>query len=180
MVLPMDGSQSPGPNVSRPRVTMPHVPRPHLPVSGLPKPRLRGWLHQIAFFVSIPAGIALVALARGAQARVGTMVFAATLTGLYGVSAAYHRGRWSERAHRVWRRRYRSMMYVFIDGTCRPVTLLALHPAWGITLLALAWSGAVWGVLISPLRLERWHGVGFALYLVLGWFGAVALVQLVR
>ena len=28
----------------------------HLP----PKPRLRGWLHEIAFFVSIPAGLALV------------------------------------------------------------------------------------------------------------------------
>jgi hypothetical protein len=26
-----------------------------------PKPRLRGWFHEIAFFVSIPAGIALIA-----------------------------------------------------------------------------------------------------------------------
>ena len=49
-----------------------------------PKPRLRGRLHQVAFFASIPAGIALVALARGAEARVGAAVFAASLTALYG------------------------------------------------------------------------------------------------
>jgi hemolysin III len=62
----------------------------HLP--AVTKPRLRGRLHQIAFFASIPAGITLVALARGAEARVGAAIFAATLSGLFGVSAAYHRG----------------------------------------------------------------------------------------
>ena len=67
----------------------------HLHLPNIPKPRLRGRLHQVAFVVSIPAGIALVALARGAEARVGAAIFAASLTGLYGVSAAYHRGGWS-------------------------------------------------------------------------------------
>ena len=28
-------------------------------LSSSPKPRLRGWLHEVAFFVSIPAGVAL-------------------------------------------------------------------------------------------------------------------------
>ncbi|MFP3900949.1 MAG: PAQR family membrane homeostasis protein TrhA [Acidimicrobiia bacterium] len=166
--------------MDRPHVHLPHPHVPHVRRPHLPKPRLRGRLHQIAFFVSIPAGIALVALARGVEARIGAMVFAATLSGLYGVSAAYHRGRWSERAHQVWKRLDHSMIFVFIAGTYTPVTLLALHPAWGITLLALAWSGAVVGILISTLRLDRWHGVGFALYLVLGWLGATALYQLAR
>lgn len=146
----------------------------------LTRPRLRGRLHQIAFFVSIPAGIALVAVAQGAQARLTASVFAATLSGLYGVSAAYHRGRWSERAHRVMKHLDHSMIFVFIAGSYTPVTLLALQPAWGVTLLALAWSGAAVGVLITVLRLERWHGVGFALYLVLGWLAVVAFAQLVR
>jgi hemolysin III len=147
-------------------------------LSAVTKPRLRGRLHQIAFFASIPAGITLVASARGAEARVGAAIFAATLTGLFGVSAAYHRGRWSDGGQRLMKHLDHSMIFVFIAGSYTPVTLLALRPSWGITLLALAWSGAAVGVLITLLRLERWHGVGFALYLVLGWLAAIATPQL--
>ncbi|MGH3926053.1 MAG: PAQR family membrane homeostasis protein TrhA [Pseudonocardiaceae bacterium] len=144
------------------------------------RPRLRGRLHQLAFFVSIPAGIALVALARATTARVGAAVFAATLTGLYGVSAAYHRGQWSAGARRLMKHLDHSMIFVFIAGTYTPVSLLALRPAWGITLLALAWSGAAVGVLITVLRLERWGAVGFVMYLVLGWLAIVATPQLLH
>jgi hemolysin III len=146
---------------------------------AMPKPRLRGRLHQVAFFVSIPAGIALVALARGSEARVAAMIFAATLTALYGVSALYHRRDWSSRAHRFMKHLDHSRIFVFIAGSYTPVTLLALHPAWGITLLILAWSGAAVGVLVTVLRLEHWHGVGFAMYLVLGWLAVFAAPQLV-
>jgi hemolysin III len=145
---------------------------------SMPKPRLRGRLHQVAFFVSIPAGIALVSLARATEARVGALIFAVTLSGLYGVSALYHRRDWSARAHRIMKHLDHSMIFVFIAGSYTPVTLLALHPAWGITLLILAWSGAALGVLVTVLRLERWHGVGFAMYLVLGWLAAIAAPQL--
>jgi hemolysin III len=151
--------------------TMPTMP-------SMPKPRLRGRLHQVAFFVSIPAGIALVSLARATEARVGALIFAVTLSGLYGVSALYHRRDWSARAHRIMKHLDHSMIFVFIAGSYTPVTLLALHPAWGITLLILAWSGAALGVLVTVLRLERWHGVGFAMYLVLGWLAAIAAPQL--
>ncbi len=120
-----------------------------------------------------------MALARATTARVGAAVFAATLTGLYGVSAAYHRGRWSVSAERLMKYLDHSMIFVFIAGTYTPVTLLALRPAWGITLLALAWSGAAVGVLMTVLRLERWHRAGFAMYLVLGWLAIVAAPQLV-
>jgi hemolysin III len=144
------------------------------------KPRFRGRLHQIAFFVSIPAGMALVALAGGVEARMAAGVFATSLAGLFGVSAAYHRGRWSARAHRVMKHLDHSMIFVFIAGSYTPVSLLALRPAWGITLLLLAWSGAVVGVLVTVMRLDRWHGVGFAMYLTLGWLAVVATPQLVH
>jgi hemolysin III len=133
----------------------------------------------MAFFASIPAGITLVALAGGAEARVGAGVFAVTLMGLFGVSAAYHRGEWSDRGHRVMKHLDHSMIFVFIAGSYTPVSLLALRPPWGITLLLLAWSGAVMGVLVTVLRLDRWHGVGFAMYLTLGWLAVFAAPQLV-
>jgi hemolysin III len=134
----------------------------------------------MAFFVSIPAGITLVALARGSKARVGAAIFAASLTGLYGVSGAYHRGRWSVAARRVMKRLDHSMIFVLIAGSYTPLTLLALQPAWGITLLTLAWTGAAVGVLITVLRVERWHRVGFAMYLGLGWLAVIAAPQLLR
>jgi hemolysin III len=148
--------------------------------SCAPKPRLRGRFHQIAFFVSVPAGITLVALARGAEARLGAAIFAASLTGLYGVSAAYHRGRWSAGAERLMKHLDHSMIFVLIAGSYTPIALLALRPAWGITLLALAWTGAAIGVLITVVGLDRWHRVGFVMYLVVGWLAVVAAPQLLR
>jgi hemolysin III len=143
------------------------------------KPRFRGRFHQVAFFVSIPAGVTLIALAGGAAARVAAIIFAVSLTGLYGVSAAYHRGRWSAGGERVMKHLDHSMIFVLIAGSYTPITLLALRPAWGITLLALAWTGAAIGVLVTVLRLERWHGVGFVMYLALGWLAVIATPQLV-
>ena len=152
---------------------------PHLSPPEPPKPRFRGRLHQLAFLLSIPAGIVLVALAGGARARGAAAVFAICLTGLYGVSAAYHRGRWSERARQVMKHLDHSMIFVFIAASYTPVALLALSAAGGTGLLVLAWAGAALGVLVTVLRLERWHRLGFALYIVLGWLAVVALPRLV-
>jgi hemolysin III len=134
----------------------------------------------VAFFASLPAGAALVGLARTPHARAGALVFAVTLTGLYGVSAAYHRGKWSERALALMQRLDHSMVYLFIAGTYTPITLLALRPPWAAALLASVWAGAAVGVLVTVLRFERWNGAGFALYLVLGWLVIVAAPELVR
>ncbi|HZM29250.1 MAG TPA: hemolysin III family protein [Acidimicrobiales bacterium] len=144
----------------------------------LTKPRLRGRLHQAAFFASIPAGITLVALAQGVAARVGAAIFALSLSALYGASAAYHRGQWSARALKVMRRLDHCMIFVLIAGTYTPVVLLALRPSWGITMLVLSWVGAALGIVITVLRLERWPAVGFTMYLVLGWLAVVAAPQL--
>jgi hemolysin III len=148
--------------------------------SRTPKPLLRGRFHQVAFFVSIPAGIMLLAFARGAQARTAAAIFAASLTGLYGVSAAYHRGRWTAAAERLMGHLDHSMIFVLIAGSYTPLALLALRPAWGITLLALAWTGAAVGVVITVMRRHRWHRVGFVMYLALGWLAVIATPQLLR
>lgn len=60
--------------------------------------------------VSIPAGITLIALVRNAVDRVGAAIFAVSLTGLYGVSAAYHRGHWSPRGERLMKHLDHSMI----------------------------------------------------------------------
>ncbi len=42
----------------------------------LPNPRLRGWLHQIAFIVAVPAAVTLIVLAPTDRARAAAAVFA--------------------------------------------------------------------------------------------------------
>lgn len=145
-------------------------------------PRLRGRLHQVAFLVSIPAGIALVVAARSWSARAGVLVYALSLTAMFGTSAALHRLRWSPRARLRMDRLDRTMIYVLIAGSYTPVCLLALRPGWRVALLALVWTGAAAGVALVLLRTRR-RGIGVArmvLYLGLGWMSLLVLPELAR
>jgi hemolysin III len=145
-------------------------------------PRLRGRLHQGAFLVSIPAGTALVVAASSWSARAGVLVYALSLTAMFGTSAALHRLRWSPRARLRMDRLDRTMIYVLIGGSYTPVCLLALRPGWRVALLALVWTGAAVGVALVLIRTHR-RGVGvlrMVLYLGLGWMSLLVLPELAR
>lgn len=139
-----------------------------------PRPRLRGRLHQIAFFAAVPAGIALVLLARGATARVAVLVYALSLVGLYGASAAYHRRQWTAKARARMQRLDHSMIFVLIAGTYTPFCLLALHGAWSIVLLAAVWAGAIAGIVLKLVGVDRTKVASAILYIALGWLAVVA------
>jgi hemolysin III len=145
-----------------------------------PKPRLRGRLHQIAFFLSIPQGIAVVAVAADWVGRVGATVYALSLSGLFGSSALYHRLQWSPRGLLRMKRLVLSMIYVLIAGSYTPFALLVLHGPWSIAILALAWAGAVAGITIKILSFDRLRVLGGAMYIILGWIVIIALPQLVQ
>jgi hemolysin III len=145
-------------------------------------PRLRGRLHQGAFLVSIPAGTALVVAARSWSARAGVLVYALSLSAMFGTSAALHRLRWSPRARLRMDRLDRTMIYVLIAGSYTPVCLLALRPGWRVALLALVWTGAAVGVALVLIRTHR-RGIGvlrMVLYLGLGWMSLLVLPELAR
>jgi hemolysin III len=145
-------------------------------------PRLRGRLHQVAFFASTPGGIALVLVARSWPARIGVLVYALSLTAMFGTSAAFHRLRWSPRARLRMDRLDRTMIYVLIAGSYTPVCLLALRPGWRVALLALVWTGAAVGIALV-LWWNRHRGIGvvrMVLYLGLGWMSVLVLPELSR
>ena len=149
-----------------------------LTADTLPKPRLRGRIHQVAFFVSIPAGVILVALAEGAVATTVAAVYALSLAAVFGSSAAYHRGRWSERARRWMKRLDHSMIFVLIAASYTPVAVLVLGGTWEAVLLSLAWVGAVVGVTLKMAQPDGHHVIGGILYMTLGWLAVIALPQL--
>jgi hemolysin III len=142
------------------------------------KPRMRGRLHEIAFFVSVPAGVALIALAHTGKARVAASVFAVGLAGVFGASAAYHRIGWSDPARRRMKRLDHSMIFVLIAGTYTPLCLLALSGAWSVAILATVWAGAITGIVLKQVRIDGLKRLSGFLYIALGWASIVALPQL--
>ena len=63
------------------------------------KPVFRGWMHLLWFAVSLLSGPLLIARAHGAAQTTAAVVYSASVTALFGVSALYHRGTWTE----TWR-----------------------------------------------------------------------------
>ena len=149
--------------------------------SGLPlKPRLRGRIHQVAFFVSIPAAVALVAMADGWAARIAAIVYSASLMAVLGSSAAYHRGRWTPVALRRMKRLDHSMIFVLIAGSYTPVALLVLRGPWTVVILSLVWAGAVTGITLKLVRIDGFHVATGALYMTLGWLALVVFPQMIH
>jgi hemolysin III len=136
------------------------------------KPRLRGWLHQHAAFVSIAMGATLVAVSaaqKGGGAAAATAVYAATITMLFGTSALYHRVNWSPSTKRLWKRLDHSMIFVFIAGTYTPMAVMALPHTPSIVVLAIVWSGAAVGVGLQLFWPSHPRWLSAPCYLALGW-----------
>ena len=127
----------------------------------LPKPRLRGVLHQWAFAASLVAGGALVLEAGSARARVAVAVYALSVAALFGTSAVYHRVQWRSLGVRRWVRRLdHTMIFVLIAGSYTPFGLLVLHGTLGAVILIAAWSGALAGAVFKLVWIDApgWLG----------------------
>jgi hemolysin III len=144
------------------------------------KPRFRGRLHQVGFFVALPAGLVLVAVARTTTARLAAIVYALSLAGLYGSSAAYHRFRWTPKSLRRMKRLDHSMIFVLIAGTYTPFLLLVVREPSSLILLSIVWGGAAAGIFLKMLRVDGLKVLTGTLYIALGWLAVVAAPQIVR
>ncbi len=130
------------------------------------KPRLRGVSHQIFFFVSLISGVALVLWTP--SLLVACIVYAISLSTMFGVSALYHRPTWSEANRRRMRRLDHAAIGILIAGNVTPIAM-QLPSSEQRILVAAIWIGA----LLSTLRAMFWtHApkpVAAAIALALGW-----------
>ncbi len=145
-----------------------------------PVPRLRGALHAAAFPLALAAGGLLVALAPSGTARLGAAVYTITSALLFGVSAAYHRGRGPAWLRDLLHRCDHANIYLIIAGTYTPLALLALHGGVRVVVLAVIWAGAAAGTVfrVAWMHAPRW--LYTSLYLALGWVALAVLPQLAR
>jgi hemolysin III len=155
-------------------------------------PRARGLIHLVCAATAIVAGGVLVPVAwlASPKAGVATLVYTATIVGMFTVSAIYHRVRWTNLDARKWMKRAdHSMIFIFIAGSYTPFVLLAMPPGTSELVLTIVYGGAAAGVALKMFWPSSPRWVGVPLYLLLGyaaiWFapellagGGVAVVAL--
>ncbi len=144
------------------------------------KPLLRGVLHQCAFFLSLVVGAVLVATASTALARWSGLVFAASVTAMFGASALYHRGSWAPRKRQWLRRLDHAMIFLLIAGTYTPVGLHILSGPWQVIVLTVVWIGAAVAIALRLLWTDGPRWIPVAIAVALGWVAVLVLPQLVR
>ncbi len=133
------------------------------------KPAWRGWLHAAAWPLVAAAVAGLIAAAAPGEPRRSVAIYGATSVLLFGVSALYHRGRWSASTRALWRRLDHGNVYLLIAGTYTPVAVMGLRDPARLAILWVIWCGAAFGVTF------RWAWPGAprlfytVLYIVLGW-----------
>ena len=134
------------------------------------KPRLRGVMHQWACAASVVLGVLVVVFAEGGEERIAAAVYTASVTGLFGASALYHRVTWERPSVRRWMRRLdHAMIFVLIAGTYTPFALLAFDDGVGRALLISVWTGAAGGVALKLLWIDAPKWLGVLVYVGLGW-----------
>jgi hemolysin III len=141
----------------------------------LERPRLRGRLHLAAAVLSVGGLIWLVRSAHSTEATVGAWVYGLSSLLLYLTSGSYHVFARSPRARTIMQRADHSMIYLLIAGSATPPLLLLLHGWAQAALLGLMWAGAATGIVLKLVAFERFKRLGGALYIVLGWVGALSL-----
>ena len=96
------------------------------------KPVLRGWLHLLCFGASLVFGPLLLAGAHGAARITAAAVYSASVSALFGISALYHRGTWTEAGRRRMQRLDHAMIFFLIAGTATPAFLLDAPGTFGV------------------------------------------------
>jgi hemolysin III len=146
-------------------------------VAARRRPRFRGVLHQYAFFASLVVGVLLVVGADGGTARLSALVFAASVAAMLGISALYHRVIWPPAPRRWIRRLDHAAIFLLIAGTYTPFGLVALDGGWRISVLAIAWSGALAAIVLKVAWIDAPRWVAALVAVCLGWVGVVALPE---
>jgi hemolysin III len=144
------------------------------------RPLMRGWLHAGALVAVLIAGPLLVSDAQNARVAAVLAIYVASIAALFGVSAAFHRIKWSPRARRLMRRADHGTIFVGIAGTYTAVAGICLAGWTRGLVLALVWAGAVVGIVLRQVWLDAPKWAIALPYVVVGWSALAVVPQLVH
>ncbi len=141
------------------------------------KPKLRGWIHAATTPLALAAGIVLIVLSPPVAGKVAAAVFMVTSLSLFGMSAIYHRGKWSATVHAVLRRIDHANIFLIIAGTYTPLAVLLLPTSTATVLLLIVWGGAIAGLLAHLFWMDAPRWVYVPVYVALGWVAVAYMDQ---
>ena len=145
------------------------------------RPRYRGVSHEIAFVVSVGAGVLLIHTTTTSRATVAATIFAVSVSAMFAASALYHRINWSTRRRRqLFAKLDHAAIYLLIAGTYTPFGLFVLQGAWRPAVLATVWTGAGLAIILKLYWGEAPKWVPATIGRALGWIAVIALPQLIR
>lgn len=144
------------------------------------RPLLRGWIHLASFVLFALGAPILLVRSPSVGATLILSVYIASLLSLFGVSALFHRVRWSVPARRRMRRLDHSTIFVAIAGSYTAVVGLALTGTTRVVLLVLMWTGAAAGIAFRQIWLDAPKWAIAIPYIVVGWSALLVLPQLLH
>ncbi len=109
---------------------------------------------------------------------VSVTIYSVTLVLLYSFSALYHSLR--GRAKDILRELDHHSIYTLIAGSYTPFCLVTLRGPWGWSIFGVVWGLALLGSLQEVKFKNSARILSVVIYVVMGWVGLVALVQLLH
>jgi len=164
-----------------------HLSATLLPLYSIKEEIVNSILHGIGTAAAI-AGLVLLYLKTGGVLsgdRAGNLeiaasiIFAATMTGMFLISTLYHAIQYRS-AKDILRRLDHSIIFVFIAGTYTPICLIGIGGVWGWSLFFVQWSLALLGIILKVLCFKPLKKVQVAIYIIAGWIIVVGFVPLLR
>jgi hemolysin III len=139
------------------------------------KPLARGWSHLLAFVAAVVLGGVVISRVSGVAATVSMAVYLASVAGLFGASALYHRGRWTVAAERRLQRLDHVMIVLLIAGTATPPLALSAPAPVRVVGLTILWALAAAAIALRLLWMAAPEKFAGSIYLALGWVAGAAV-----
>jgi hemolysin III len=141
------------------------------------RPSWRGWIHTGVLPFVVVAGVLLIVLSEGWQAKTAAAVYFASSILLFGNSALYHRFNWKPFTKKLLKRIDHANIFLLIAGTYTPISVTALPAEKGSLLLVLVWVIAIMGVSFRVFWIGAPRWLYVPMYLGLGWIASLYVVD---
>jgi len=142
-----------------------------------PKPRLRGWSHEVAAIAMVVVGTLIGLEANGTKAEVCTAIACFSVTAMLTTSALFHRVRWSPKARRRMRRADHSAIFICIAGTYTAVAGLSLPDTDAAIILGIVWGASIVGIAMRFAWLDAPKWAVAVPYVAVGWIAVGAVPE---
>lgn len=135
--------------------------------------------HGIGALSAIAAMVMMILKSEDVWKIIAVSIYGAAMLILYMASTLYH-SLTNKKAKGVFRVLDHCSIFLLIAGTYTPYTLIALRDTVGWPLFAFIWIGAITGIVLNAISLEKFKAFSMILYVLMGWAVVMTAGPLLR